>query len=94
MQKGLQDLQALKVRCSTLRREIWDGRLTGGLSIQRQTVISQFYQSNRLVVEGGISVRAMEDWKGMNSVLTVCRARMDRGTARLSGRRKLGELRS
>jgi hypothetical protein len=45
---------------------IWGGRLTGGLPIQRQTVISQFYQSNRLVVEGGISVRAMGDWEGMN----------------------------
>lgn len=31
--------------------------LTGGFArTQRQTVISQFYQSNRLVVEGGISV--------------------------------------
>jgi hypothetical protein len=35
-----------------------DHMLTGGFFawVQRQTVISQFYQSNRLVVEGGISV--------------------------------------
>ncbi|KAK4043802.1 hypothetical protein C8A01DRAFT_32122 [Parachaetomium inaequale] len=39
VQKGLKDLQMLKGVCG----------------IQRQTVISQFYQSNRLVVEGGIS---------------------------------------
>lgn len=53
-------------------------------SIQRQTVISQFYQMDRLVVEGGISVRGrVGSWNGWAEVLTVCRARMSRVMVRL-----------
>lgn len=65
LQKGLKELQMLKVRSYTMADK------TGGtaysrrdffqvanlwVSLQRQTVISQFYQHDRLVVEGGLSV--------------------------------------
>jgi hypothetical protein len=63
MQKGTRDLQMLKVRdicrdaCSDLSTPTsCCVRLTDcGLTIwlQRQTIISQFYQLDRLVVEGG-----------------------------------------
>ncbi|CAG1966983.1 unnamed protein product [Fusarium graminearum] len=52
VQHGIKELQSLKVRggymCVSKQGRIAD-------SEQRQTVISQFYQIDRLVVEGGIS---------------------------------------
>ncbi|KAL6363107.1 hypothetical protein LRP88_02511 [Fusarium phalaenopsidis] len=51
VQHGLKELQGMKVRIHNLCQvEGWE--LTAE---QRQTVISQFYQLDRLVVEGGIS---------------------------------------
>lgn len=57
VQKGLKELQLLKVR------GVSGGVRGGGRECvaddgvaQRQTVISQFYQNDRLVVEGGLSV--------------------------------------
>ncbi|KAJ8121857.1 hypothetical protein ONZ43_g1799 [Nemania bipapillata] len=43
IQKGLKDLEIMKVRTAFLA------------GIARQTVVSQFYQIDRLVVEGGMS---------------------------------------
>lgn len=52
VQHGLKELQGMKVRIHNLCRvQGW-----GLTAEQRQTVISQFYQLDRLVVEGGISV--------------------------------------
>ncbi len=44
--------------------------------VQRQTAISQFYQMNRLVVEGGISVCGSVSGRGGTGALTLNRARM------------------
>ncbi|KAF2104394.1 hypothetical protein NA57DRAFT_51222 [Rhizodiscina lignyota] len=57
LQKGLKELQVLKVRPNTPRgietdRPPEDGKLADNRG-QRQTVISQFFQLERLVVEGG-----------------------------------------
>ena len=74
--------------------------LTSGITQQRQTVISQFYQNDRLVVEGGLSV-------GLHAVVPelggsasqgraadglLCRARIRMGKEVLYGKRILGEL--
>lgn len=71
----------------------------GGIrSAQRQTVISQFYQINRLVVEGGISVcravrglRERTSYFGQSQLLTLRRARTRRVTVRRSGKKIPGE---
>ena len=64
VQHGLKELQGMKVRIHNLCQvEGWE--LTAE---QRQTVISQFYQLDRLVVEGGISVSI--GFRGSNEVNT------------------------
>ncbi|KAG8674301.1 hypothetical protein FPOAC1_000266 [Fusarium poae] len=52
VQHGIKELQSLKVRGGYMRASK-QGRIAD--IEQRQTVISQFYQLDRLVVEGGIS---------------------------------------
>lgn len=54
IQQGLKDLQMMKA-CFRIQWEGVDYLLTV-VFFQRQTVVSQFYQLDRLVVEGGISV--------------------------------------
>jgi len=60
IQKGLKDLQVMKVGypkpCPVLSLYV-PHRLTA--PVKRQTVVSQFYKSDRLVVEGGQSVGAL-----------------------------------
>ncbi len=62
VQKGLKELQMLKVRCPQPTGRgiqgvgLWANTRLFFPTTQRQTVISQFYQMNKLVVEGGISV--------------------------------------
>ncbi|KAF5023456.1 hypothetical protein F66182_4501 [Fusarium sp. NRRL 66182] len=51
VQHGIKELQSLKVRGGYMLSK-WRRHAN---SEQRQTVISQFYQLDRLVVEGGIS---------------------------------------
>lgn len=61
IQEGLKNLQVLKVGRGfrLLRRpDLRSFPLTVAM-MQRQTVISQFYELDRLVVEGGISVRCI-----------------------------------
>ncbi|RYC55278.1 hypothetical protein CHU98_g10929 [Xylaria longipes] len=62
IQKGLKDLQIMKVRTDSLGPAFAAGfpyrqeglaLLTG--SLQRQTIVSRFYEIDRLVVEGGMS---------------------------------------
>lgn len=55
MQKGLKELQSMKVRRSADTGQAAQIRLLTPL-LQRQTVVSQFFQLDRLVVEGGNSV--------------------------------------
>lgn len=72
IQKGLKELQSLKVGfhpgavfavagflaaapCPAGVFVLWE--MHSLTSVQRQTVVSQFFQMDRLVVEGGISVR-------------------------------------
>lgn len=65
IQEGLRNLQVLKVGYRPLSTTLAFPSLAlpenfaNGGDIQRQTVISQFYELDRLVVEGGISVRAL-----------------------------------
>lgn len=57
VQKGIKELQSLKVRSPWLRACFGQVVVTSCVELadqdQRQTVISQFYQIDRLVVEGG-----------------------------------------
>jgi hypothetical protein len=55
MQKGLKELQSMKVRRSADTGHAAQASLLTP-SPQRQTVVSQFFQLDRLVVEGGNSV--------------------------------------
>jgi predicted flavoprotein YhiN len=64
VQHGLKELQGMKVRIhNQCQVEGWELTVE-----QRQTVISQFYQLDRLVVEGGISVSI--GFRGSNEVNT------------------------
>lgn len=63
VQKGLKELQMLKVRGVSAVR---GGRgCVADDGMQRQTVISQFYQNDRLVVEGGLSVGSFWGVRGV-----------------------------
>jgi hypothetical protein len=57
---------------------------------QRQTVIGQFYQLDRLVVEGGISVRNMASTVYFAFANIDLRARIAVARDRLSGRSSKG----
>ncbi|KHO01308.1 LYR family protein [Metarhizium album ARSEF 1941] len=65
VQKGLRELQAMKVFSDAMRQcpalRVGFGLILIVVPRQRQTVIGQFYQLDRLVVEGGISVRSHPD---------------------------------
>lgn len=56
VQKGLKELQMLKVGWVYPEGGGGRGCVADDGGAQRQTVISQFYQNDRLVVEGGLSV--------------------------------------
>jgi hypothetical protein len=63
VQNGLKELQVMKVRKILLKRGVHGSRVATAFDLganerwtQRQTVIGQFYQLDRLVVEGGTSV--------------------------------------
>jgi hypothetical protein len=81
------ELQSLKVRggymCVSKQGRIAD-------SEQRQTVISQFYQIDRLVVEGGISV-SYAYRRHITGILTSTRASRRATTRRFSDRRSRGK---
>jgi hypothetical protein len=55
LQKGLKELQSMKVCANAWAGYMGQERLLISTG-QRQTVISQFYQLDRLVVEGGAAV--------------------------------------
>ncbi|KAI1493952.1 hypothetical protein F5X96DRAFT_77794 [Biscogniauxia mediterranea] len=64
IQKGLKELQVMKVRLGLLAPFVTDRGVaqtcdsanpSSSSSTQRQTVLSQFYQLDRLVVEGGMA---------------------------------------
>lgn len=77
VQHGIKELQSLKVRAGDLSPTC--GRNAD--SEQRQTVISQFYQLDRLVVEGGISV-SHTHWSQIPGILTLNRASRQATTKR------------
>ena len=63
MQKGLKELQMLKV--DSMRSHYYNAK-----SLQRQTTISQFFQLDRLVVEGGKSASfLLKVWRELTNLM-------------------------
>ncbi|KAI0008654.1 hypothetical protein F4779DRAFT_618420 [Xylariaceae sp. FL0662B] len=55
LQKGLKELQVMKVRFPIPPSAMLRDSIVDGFFLQRQTVIGKFYELDRLVVEGNMS---------------------------------------